>query len=180
MKPFECSCEEDVLAAIGTGRWPDRVDADLRAHVAGCAICRDIVTVAVAFEADSTGAAHHDVRRSPVPDPGVVWFRAQLRARSEAEKTAVRPITVAQALSFASMIGLLGVLLGASSAWLQTGVHWLANMARLLNPRDLTVSSSIVAALTEHLTLIATFGFLLLLMPVAVYLAMKEPQDEHR
>jgi len=32
----------------------------------------------------------------------------------------------------------------------------------------------------EHLTLIATFGFLLLLMPVAVYLAMKEPQDEHR
>jgi hypothetical protein len=176
MTPFECACEEDVLAAIGTGRWPDRVDADLRAHVADCAVCRDIVTVAVAFE--SAPALRTDLPR--VPDSGVIWLRAQLRARAEAARAAARPITVVQALSFASIVGLFGVLLGASSAWLQTGVQWLAGMARALDPRALSVPAPVLAALTDHATLIGMVGLVLLLMPLAVYFAMKEPREEPR
>ena len=175
MKPFECSCEEDVLAAIGTGRWPDRVDADLRAHVDQCAICKDIVTVAVAFAGEISGARHR-THIAKIPDSSVIWLRAQLRARNEAAKTAARPITVAQTLSFASIIGLFGVLLGASSAWLQTGVRWLGGMAQALNPRGVSVPAPLIAALTEHATLIASVGAVLLLMPVAVYFAMRDPR----
>ena len=176
MKPFECASEDEVLAAVGTSRWPDRVDAELRAHVAQCAVCRDLVAVAVAFAAPESSAAGAHVPSPRLPDSGVVWLRAQMRARQEAARTAVRPITVAQALSFASVIGLFGVLLGASSAWLQRGVRGLMAMVHVLDPRGLTVPASLVVALSEHATLIASTGAILLLIPAALYLAMREPR----
>ena len=43
---------EDVLDALASSRWPHRVDAELSNHVASCAICRDVITVAAAMQAD--------------------------------------------------------------------------------------------------------------------------------
>ena len=38
MMPLDCVREADVIDAIASRRWPDRVDDDLRMHVAECAI----------------------------------------------------------------------------------------------------------------------------------------------
>ena len=52
-KPLvECARESDVLDALASARWPSRVERELADHVASCAICQDVVTVATAIQAD--------------------------------------------------------------------------------------------------------------------------------
>jgi len=86
--PVECEFESEVLAAVLESRWPARTDAALVTHVAGCAICGDIVTIAGAI------AGSRDQVSSPavIPDSGRVWWVAQRRARLEAAEIAARSI----------------------------------------------------------------------------------------
>ena len=80
MNPVECEFEAEVLAAALQSRWPERVDDELRAHVAGCAICSDVIAIARALD-----DAREEMRASAsVPDSSRVWWLAQLRARREA------------------------------------------------------------------------------------------------
>src|ERR1700730_18187570 len=123
MKPVECEFESEVLAATLQSRWPDRVDAELRAHVAACAICSDVVVISAAID----GAREEMYPSTVVPDSGRVWWLAQLRARREAAQTAGRPITAAQVIAFAYAVGLLGACFGATSAWLQSALAWIAS-----------------------------------------------------
>jgi len=59
-----------------------------------------------------------------VPSAGTVWWRAQLRARQEAARVVVRPITAAQALSLAALFGLAGAVFGATASWFQGALRW--------------------------------------------------------
>ena len=98
MKRIDCCHEDDVLDALSSGRWPDRADQTLRAHVACCAVCADIVDVAGAIldgRDDNVGDMH-------IPSSAVMWWRAQMRARQEAAREASRPITVAEFVGAAS------------------------------------------------------------------------------
>ena len=47
-----------------------------------------------------------------MPTPEIVWWRAQMRAREEAARTAARPIVFTQALAVAALIGLLVSVVG--------------------------------------------------------------------
>ncbi len=91
----ECDREQDVLDALSAGRWPARCDEDLRAHVSACGICHDLVDVATAL-ADDRDATWRDAR---VPSAGVVWWRAQLRAREDAARAAGRPVAFIQGVA---------------------------------------------------------------------------------
>src|SRR5262245_25873999 len=113
MSALDCIHEEDVRAAVQTGRWPERVDAELRAHLENCEVCQDTVTVTLAFlQVD-------DVPQRVLPDSATVWLKAQRRARAEATRKAQQPISVFQAVAFAAIVGVLSAILGASSSWLQ-------------------------------------------------------------
>jgi hypothetical protein len=127
MTAFECPHEQDLLDAIQAARWPDRAGAALRAHVAECAVCRDVATVApVVLSATEGPAGIH------VPDAGAVWLRAQWRARAEAERMATHPITAAQAAAVGCVAAVSGALFGATSAWFQGNLtDWLGCSARL-------------------------------------------------
>ena len=57
-----CSHETELWDAIAAGRWPDTADANLRAHVASCAACRDLVLVAGSLRRDA-----RDVARAATP-----------------------------------------------------------------------------------------------------------------
>src|SRR5258708_15153165 len=123
MKPVECEFESDALAAALQGRWPARVDAHLRAHIAECAICSDVVAIA-----STVDDAREEMRScAVVPDSGRVWWLAQLRARREAAEAAGRPITAAQVIAFACAVGLLGACFGATSTWFQSTLRWIAS-----------------------------------------------------
>ena len=93
MNQTECARETDVVDAVTSGRWPERADAGLRAHVAGCAICADVAEVARALQ-DDHDAAWRDAR---VPSAGRVWWRAEMRARQEAARKAAQPMAFVQA-----------------------------------------------------------------------------------
>jgi len=86
----ECPREQEVVCAVSGGRWPERCDEELRAHVGGCPICAEVAAIAAALQADR-GALW---REAHVPPAGRVWWRAEMRARHEAARQAAQPITI--------------------------------------------------------------------------------------
>jgi hypothetical protein len=115
MKIAECVREYEVVESVGCGRWPDGC-AELRAHVETCAVCTDVLKVALALHEDRE-IAFADAK---IPSAGLVWWRAELRARQEAMRTAARPITVAQIFGAASAIAVASALLAGAWPWLKT------------------------------------------------------------
>jgi hypothetical protein len=170
MTRAECRCEADVLAAVSTSCWPDRVEPELRDHVAICAICTDVVAVASAFEEESR-ASRSSAR---VPDSGLVWWRAQLRARQDAARTAARPITVAQMLAFAATVGVAGAVFGATATWFQQGLRWLMGGASsALTFQVPRLPAEIMTFVASHGLLIAGGGAFFLIAPLAIYLGVR-------
>jgi hypothetical protein len=166
MKPVECEFEAEVLAATLQSRWPERVDADLRAHVASCAICSDVVAIGGAFD-----NARERMRASAtLPDSGRVWWLAQLRARREAAEAAGRPITAAQVIAFACAVGLLGACFGATSTWFQSALGWIASSVAAFDMKAFLPTAA--ALLAGHGVLVIAVAAVLFLVPTAVYLAM--------
>lgn len=114
MARLDCPHEDDVLLMVQTGRWPERVPDELRTHAASCEICTDLASVAMAVDGEL-----EDGPVPPLPSSGTVWWRAQLRARQDAAKEAVRPMTAAQTLGVAALFGLAGAVFGATAQWFQ-------------------------------------------------------------
>ena len=54
----------------------------------------------------------HTQQSAQVPTAEIVWWRAQMRAREDAARTAARPIVFTQALAVAALIGLLISVVG--------------------------------------------------------------------
>jgi hypothetical protein len=166
MKSLECDFEPEVLALVVQSGWPDRADAALREHAAGCVICSDVAAVAGAID-----RAREEMREAAaVPDSGSVWWRAQLRARREAARNAGRPITAVQVIALACAMGLLGACFGATSAWFQSALAGVKSSLASMKIQALLPSAT--ALIAGHGVLILAMAALLLLLPAAVYLAM--------
>jgi hypothetical protein len=101
-----CDREADVrqLARSGAG------DAELRAHVAECELCRE--TMAVAGWMQEFAALPLDA--APLPNPDYLWWKAQILRRWEAERAVVKPIDVGERVQVG--IGLVGAI--ALFVWL--------------------------------------------------------------
>ena len=160
MTHLECAFEEEVLAAALQSRWPDRVSAELRAHIDVCANCRELSEVVTAI-----GESRDELRpHASVPDSGRMWWTAQLRARREALEAAARPITAAQLIACACAAGLAGACFGATSDWFRSVLQRLSSgMMSLPSPGSV---------LADHWILTAGMAFLLFVLPAAVYFAM--------
>jgi hypothetical protein len=166
MKLIDCELESEVLAAVVQNRWPERVDDSLRAHVAACAICADVVAIAGAIDDDREELRAH----AAVPDSGRVWWLAQMRARREAAQAAGRPITIAQVIAFACAMGVLGACFGATSAWFQSALR--QTISSLAGIRFQTLLSGALAFVGAHGALLLAMATILLVVPAAVYLTM--------
>jgi len=159
MERAECVFESEVLAAVVQSRWPERVDPALRAHVAACEICADVAAIAGAMEE----CREETLVEVAVPDSGRVWWLAQMRARREAAKTAGRPITAVQVLTFACAMGLIGACFGATSTWFQSALRGMGASAGFQDA---------VAVVAQHGALAVGMVALVLLVPAVVYLAI--------
>jgi hypothetical protein len=151
MRP-DCEFEAEILAAAIESRWPQGADAALHVHATSCAVCSEAALVASALADDREmmrGSAH-------IPEPGRVWWLAQVRARREAVAAAGRPITIVQMCVFACATGVLGACFGATSSWFQSIVKRLA-------------TSSVAALLSAHPMWTGGTLALLLLFPAAAY-----------
>ncbi|MBI3450601.1 MAG: hypothetical protein HY049_17025 [Acidobacteria bacterium] len=99
-----CDREEAVLRASRQDRWTD----ELREHARGCAVCADVALAASFMNMGSAAAADH-----PLPDAGLVFWKAQLRAKRDAVARATRPIAVVEQAAWACAI----VVVGAAAVW---------------------------------------------------------------
>jgi hypothetical protein len=99
----DCIREQEALELVRAGRWPDGCDEETRAHIASCASCAECVHVAAWMSADFQRA----VRTARVPSSGLVWWRAQRRARQEAERNAARIVTLVQGVSVATGVAVV-------------------------------------------------------------------------
>jgi hypothetical protein len=88
----ECRFERDVLRAADENTWTDA----LRSHVRECADCNAAVDVAPWM---ATLAAE-EVREHRLPDPQVVWLKAQLLRNTIMVDRASRPMRAAQLISY--------------------------------------------------------------------------------
>lgn len=166
---IECAREQDVLDTLAAQRWPARCDADLRTHVASCAICADLVAVAAALLDDGEVAW----REARTPPSGVVWWRAQLRAREEAARAAARPIAFVQGVAAACALWLMVASLRAVPPGMPDWRGWLGGLTSSAASAvpDLT---QVMAILPGRMVFVLIAAAWLLLAPVAIYLAVHE------
>lgn len=144
----ECPNEGQIVESILEGRWPHASDAALVAHAAKCVVCGEVVAVASTMHGD------YDRARAAVtvPPAGLVWWRAQLRARREIAETATRPITCVHALTGAVAAGLFFALGGLLWPWLRASIQWIdavsqmADVGTLWVPLALAVGGWLVVA----------------------------------
>jgi hypothetical protein len=106
-----CPHETEVLDLVAIDQWPQRADAALRAHVAACASCADLASIATAVRE----WGHVDAVPR-MPEATVVWHRAQVRARAEAAHAAFRPLWLAQGFAAVALVVAL-VWIGPSASW---------------------------------------------------------------
>lgn len=101
-----CSREQDVLAAQRTGAWTE----ELHSHLAECGDCAESVMVA-GFLREAAATAE-----APVQEPGLVWWKMQLRARRDDAQRAARPVVVAERAAMAvASVGLIGSIVWMSA-----------------------------------------------------------------
>ncbi len=109
MKSYFCSQQERVAASVQAGEWPEACDPELRAHVAICETCRDVVLVAQALRQSLRSA----LPSPQLPPPGMLWWRAQVRRRNAALQSVTRPVAVAETIAVLVLLLALVVL----AAW---------------------------------------------------------------
>ena len=107
MSRMECKYESEILDAVASGRWPDRLGTELHDHVRSCSICSELALVSAMYRDDYASALDH----IHVPSAGLVWWKSELRARREAVRVASRPITLVTGIAGASAVALLALVI---------------------------------------------------------------------
>jgi hypothetical protein len=164
----ECDREQDVLDAMAAGRWPGRCDEELRAHVNACGTCRDLADVATALLSDQETAR----RQARVPPAGVVWWRAQLRAREDAARAAGRPVAFIQGVAASVAVWLLIALYRALPA--EYVAEWRAWLTEFVPNATLTMSDVSRLTAAVPLVVLLTVGVWLVLTPIAIYFVVAD------
>jgi predicted anti-sigma-YlaC factor YlaD len=127
MTSFECPREVEVAEAAAAGNWHGTTGNELLSHVAACETCRDLFEVAGAVREDFDRAR----RDAPIPPAGLVWWRAQLRARREGAEAAARPITYVQVITASLAAAMLFTLGGLLWPWLRASFGAIDDLTRV-------------------------------------------------
>src|SRR5262245_23997678 len=124
MNETDCLHEREVAEAMTAGRWPNGCDPIVVAHADSCASCSEIVTIGGCIY----DAAEQDRMDARVPPAGLVWWRAQLRARRELADAADRRITLVQVVAAAVAGGFCFTLGGLLWPWLRASITLVDRM----------------------------------------------------
>ena len=126
----ECHRSSDVVAAAIAGELSPATDSELRRHLAECEACRDLALVVSALR----GERDRIRREAPAPSAGLVWWRAQLRERQEAERRAAAPVTLVHAAAFIAVLAVAAVSFStfAHLPWTASLADFLPNFFKYL------------------------------------------------
>lgn len=160
-----CPRELEVLQAVEC-RSQRTLSDELRRHIAACPVCSDLATIAAAFD----GARQNLIATAALPDAGRVWRQSQLRARQQAIRSAGRPITAAQLVSFGAAMGLLGAYVGATSTGVQSALAWFQRQAPGLD--SLAWMAAVSGFVADRWLYFAVLAGVVILLPSAVCWAL--------
>jgi hypothetical protein len=169
VKVTECPREQEIVQAVLAGAWASVDDEDLKAHAAQCPTCAEIATIA-ALMRDDNDQARRDVR---VPAAGQVWWRAAVRARLERTQAATQPITWMHGITAAVAIGVLLAVISFSWPALTSNVIGFREAFAWVLPSG-EVTTAIVGAFRQSLTLALIVTACLVLAPIALYFALSD------
>ena len=171
MKNIECRREQELIDAVESRRWPDRIDPDLRSHVDECSFCADVVEVVSALHADRDAV----MENVQIPAASVVWWRAEVQARQEAAQVAARPISLVLAFAAASTVGVSLALLGRVAPVVGDWLNWLGvTLLGLGRSGGFELGSLSTLGFSPGLPTLLVIGASVALAPVAVYLILSE------
>jgi len=140
-----CEREPEMVEAAAHG---GERGGGAAAHLASCASCRDAVA-AVAWMREMAGAPHGAPQ--PLPDPAVIWWKAQLLRRWESERRAVAPMERMHWIEITAGVVSLGVFL----VWQWSG---LVNLLARLNPVKLAAQSAASSTAADSSMLVFAVG----------------------
>ena len=163
---YSCAREKELAGALHDGTWPYACDAELRAHVAACQECNDLVLVTQTLRQARVESA----LAAPLPPAGLLWWRAQLRRRNAALERMNQPVVLTGKLA---LLCTAAVALGLGlwntdqvSEWL----HWFGDLSSSDAFRlNTLVSASSVGGWMSSV-LIVSLGVVVILGGVAAYL----------
>ncbi|OFW11667.1 MAG: hypothetical protein A3H96_03110 [Acidobacteria bacterium RIFCSPLOWO2_02_FULL_67_36] len=132
-------------------------------------MCADVLAVALPLLREHEAASVE----AEVPTSAVMWWRAQMRARQDAARSAARPIVVAQGLAFACVAGLAAAFGGFALPLLR---GWAASLPDVKDlavhaPAGLTALQSLAPTSVLAWT---TLVLCLVVAPVALYFATSD------
>src|SRR4030095_14223047 len=125
MSAMECDREIEIVEAVTCGRWPAGVDEELQLHAATCAVCTDVVQVSLALTQDRSNA----LVSARVPSAGLVWWRAEMRARRDAVERATRPMRIVKWAAVACALSALAFLLYWTGPTALEALLWQPSLA---------------------------------------------------
>ena len=103
MKQASCPHEADVLQAAREDEWNE----SLKDHAEECARCRDLLQVATFMK--RLDAAEE--KQARLPDPELVWLKAQVLARQAQKDRALKPLILAEGVGQATAALAVGAFL---------------------------------------------------------------------
>ena len=109
MNIVDCPQEEDVSKASRTGQWT----VPIKAHLAECSHCREIVLASRWMQA----LAQFPESDAALPEPGVVWWRAQLIEKQAAAERSQKPLEWVE--NFTAAVIAIAVAGGFAWGWSQ-------------------------------------------------------------
>jgi hypothetical protein len=138
-----CQREGEILVAAGRGPWSE----ETRQHLLECEEC----AAAAAVASWMSDAARNDVRQHKLPDPAVVWLKAQLLRQQSVAQRAGLPLNIVQIAAYLTVAGGWAALLTWKWRVLQL---WVLS----LSPRHviLDVSAGDAGSLSLSLPLLFT------------------------
>jgi hypothetical protein len=161
-----CTREPELLGLLDRGQWPQACPADLRAHVAGCRSCSDLVVVKQAMQSARVSA----MAAPQLPTASALWWRAQLRKRNQAVERVGRPILGAEIFALAMVL----VLAAGALAWeLRRGVHPAA-WIEALHLNTLRFDALVPSSLGGFGILVPVLAMLAVVSGVVVYFALEK------
>ena len=157
-----CEREDQTAAAARSGT----MDHETTLHAQECPVCFDIVLVSKSLNDNATVA---DRERRALPDPALIWQKAQLRAKKEALRIALRPIRYMKVLAFLAFAG---------SPWfrllLPIGRELAASWSRTVDLNLASGSKVWPTMANESTALLGALGTLILLGVSSWYMLRQE------
>jgi hypothetical protein len=171
MKLFSCKQHEEVTAALGDGRWPAGCSAALQAHVADCQECSDLVLVAETLRQARSETMHEAVLVPALLSPETLWWRSEMRLKSEAIERMSKPLAVAEKLGLATIpLALLGLIV-----WQWRPISgWLTDASNLFHSSDPAAAIPGTAEVISLMLIVGLGGLILISMLALFLLTEKE------